>query len=147
MNQKSCPRLSDIKLISVYLTAESLSFDFEHQLFRILLRFIKIKRSVYNCRKRKLFYIKERIRKALSEKLTSTETYFIVDSTPLEICKLSLCCRTSICKEAYQTSPSKGYCASQKLYFMDINYMLFVALQVLLPILNGLRQQYIIFIF
>jgi len=36
---------------------------------------------------------------------------------PLEICKLSRSSRTTICKEDFLTSPSKGYCASQKLHF------------------------------
>ena len=40
-----------------------------------------------------------------------------VDGMHSEVCKLSRSSRTSICKEDYQTSPSKGYCASQKLYF------------------------------
>ena len=39
-----------------------------------------------------------------------------VDGMHSEVCKLSRSSRTSICKEDYQTSPSKGYCASQKLY-------------------------------
>lgn len=63
------------------------------------------------------FFIKERISKAMSDKLTGTENYFIVDSMPLEICKLSRSSRTTICKEDYLTSPSKGYCASQRLHF------------------------------
>ena len=36
LNQIRCPRLSDIELIAVDLTAESLSIDSEYQLFRIL---------------------------------------------------------------------------------------------------------------
>lgn len=36
---------------------------------------------------------------------------------PLEICKLSRSSGTTICKEEYLTSPSKGYCVSQKLHF------------------------------
>jgi len=85
LNQKRCPRLSDIELISVDLTAESLSIDSEYQLFRTLPESLssRIERSVYNRRRRKLFFVKERIRKALSEKLTITENYFIVDSMPL----------------------------------------------------------------
>ena len=111
--------MSDIELIAVDLTAESLSIDSEHQLFRTLpdLLSSRIERSVYNRRRRKLFFIKERIRKALSDRLTGNENYFIVDSMPLEICKLSRSSRITICKEEYLTTPSKGYCASQKLHF------------------------------
>jgi hypothetical protein len=119
LNQIRVPKLSDIELIAIDLTAESLSIDSEYQLFRVLPITIrsKIERSVYNRRRRKLFYVKERIRKAIAEELTGEENYFIVDSMPLEICKLSRSSRTTICKEDYLTSPSKGYCASQKLHF------------------------------
>ncbi len=36
---------------------------------------------------------------------------------PLEVCKLSRSSRSSICREDYQTAPSKGYCATQKLFY------------------------------
>ena len=119
LNQIRRPRLSDIELIALDITAESLSIDSEYQLFRTLPSTLssKIERSVYNRRRRRLFFVKEQIRKALAEKLTSSENYFIVDSMPLEICKLSRSSRTTICKEYFLTSPSKGYCASQKLHF------------------------------
>ena len=119
LNQIRSPRLSDIELIAIDLTAEWLSIDSEYQLFRTLPLFLstKIERSVYNRRRRKLFFVKERIRKALAEKLIGNEDYFVVDSMPLEICKLSRSSRINICKEDYLTSPSKGYCASQKLHF------------------------------
>ena len=110
LNQIRRPRLSDIELIALDITAESLSIDSEYQLFRTLPSSLssKIERSVYNRRRRRLFFVKERIRKALSEKLTGSENYFIVDSMPLEICKLSRSSRTTICKDDFLTSPSKG---------------------------------------
>lgn len=37
LNQIRCPRLSDIELIALDLTAESLGIDSEYQLFRVLL--------------------------------------------------------------------------------------------------------------
>ncbi len=106
-------------MLAVDLTAESLGIDSEHQLFRELPVAIssKIERSVYNRRRCKLFFVKERIRKALSEKLIGSENYFIVGCMPLEVCKLSRSSRAKICKEDYLTSPSKGYCASQNMNF------------------------------
>jgi len=85
LNQIRCPRLSDIELIALDITAESLSIDSEYQLFRTLPSTLssKIERSVYNRRRRRLFFVKERIRKALADKLTGSENYFIVDSMPL----------------------------------------------------------------
>ena len=110
LNQICRPRLSDIELIALDITAESLSIDSEYQLFITMPSSLslKIERSVYNRRRRRLFFVKERIRKALAEKLTGSENYFIVDSMPLEICKLSRSSRTTICKDDFLTSPSKG---------------------------------------
>lgn len=60
LNQKRCPRLSYIELISVDLTEESLCVDSEYQLFRIFPESLssKIERSVYTRRRRKLFFCK-----------------------------------------------------------------------------------------
>jgi hypothetical protein len=101
------------------LTAEALSIDSEYQLLRVLPEFLKmsIERSVYNRRKRKLFFFKEQLRKALSEQLIGGYDYFIVDSMPLEICKLSRSQRSRVCREDFETSPNRGYCASQHTHY------------------------------
>ena len=86
------PKLSDIELISLLLLAEYKSIDSECQLFREI-KYLelgsRIERSVYNKRKRKLFPYIEEIRKKMVEKLNEFEKYFVVDSMPLEVCKLS----------------------------------------------------------
>jgi len=113
LNQICVPLLSDIELIAVDLTSEYMGIDSEHQLFRILPNHIrdKIERSVYNRRKRKLFYFRLQLRKRLTEKISSDNSYMIVDSMPLEVCKLNRSTRSKICKEVFPTSPDKGYCA------------------------------------
>lgn len=113
------PRLTDLRIIAINLTSEYMSIDSEHQLFRILPVEIKslIERSVYNRRKRKLFNHMERIRKLLAEKFNGSEKYFIVDSMPLEVCKLSRSSRSKICKETDCALPNRGYCASQKMHY------------------------------
>ena len=45
------------------------------------------------------------------------EDYFIVDSMPLEICKFARHKRIKICKNEFETAPSKGFCASQNNWF------------------------------
>lgn len=120
IKQKRKPKLSDIELIAIDLTAEYLSIDSEHHLFRILssTRFNKlIDRTVYNRRKRTLVNYIEEIRRILSEKFNQFEDYFIVDSMPLEACKLSRSTRSKICKENFYSSPDRGFCASQQMYF------------------------------
>ncbi|MBB4034837.1 hypothetical protein GGR21_000724 [Dysgonomonas hofstadii] len=118
LNQIRKPKLSDIELIAIDLTSEYMSIDSEYQLFRILPSCLsnKIERSVYNRRKRKLFSKRESIRKKLANRISSND-YYIVDSMPLEICKLSRSYRSQICKEEYETAPDKGYCASQSIHY------------------------------
>jgi hypothetical protein len=113
------PKLKDIELIAMNLTAEYLSIDSECQLFRVIPDDLKIKieRSVYNRRKRKLFASIEFIRNELSLKFNEYENYFIVDSMPLEVTKLSRSSRSRICKEVFDTAPNRGYCASQKMHY------------------------------
>jgi len=51
---------------------------------------------------RGLFYHRERLRKRLAKQLEPNCDYFIVDSMPLEVCKLSRSSRRNgICKKDY----------------------------------------------
>jgi hypothetical protein len=114
------PKLSDLELISMTILAEFKSIDSEYQLFRDLQGTKlegKIERSVYNRRKRKLFPFIEEIRMKIVEKLNEFESYFVVDSMPLEVCKISRSSRSKICKEVEYAVPNKGFCASQNLHF------------------------------
>lgn len=114
------PKLSDIELISLIVLAEFKSIDSEYQLFRELKNTElenKIERSVYNRRKRKLFSYMEQIRSKMVDAFNEFENYFVVDSMPLEVCKLSRSNRSKICKEQDYALPNKGFCASQNLHF------------------------------
>lgn len=119
LNQKRKPKLKDIELIAINLTSEYMSIDSECQLFRVLPIDLKqkIERSVYNRRKRKLFFAIEFIQKKLSDSFNEFEEYFIVDSMPLEVAKLSRSLRSKICKEAFYTAPNIGFCASQNMRY------------------------------
>ena len=119
IEQKRKPKLKDIELIAINLTSEYMSIDSECQLFRVLPSDLltKIDRSVYNRRKRKLFFAMEFIRNKLSKRFNEFENYFVVDSMPLEVVKLSRSTRSKICKEEFYTAPNRGFCASQNLHF------------------------------
>lgn len=110
------PKLSDLELVALNITAEYMSINSELQLFRCISGTEldgKIERTVYNKRKRKLFSYLEKIRKVLSSKFSEFTDVFIVDSTPLEICKISRANRSEICSTE-EIRPSFGYCAAQK---------------------------------
>ncbi len=113
------PKLSDKELIAINLTAEYIGVDSECQLFRILPLHLKnrIERSVYNRRKRRLFDAQNKIRLKLSNYFNEFENYFIVDSMPLEVCKMSRANRSKICRENAISSPNRGYCASQSMHY------------------------------
>ena len=114
------PKLSDIEVISLIVLAEFKSIDSEHQLFREIQGLdigSKIERSVYNRRKRQLFPYIEKIRMKMVEKFNEFENYFVVDSMPLEVCKISRSFRSKICKDVDYAYPNKGFCASQNLHF------------------------------
>ncbi len=86
--QRRQPKMSDLELISLSLTAEFMGIDSENDLFRKLPKIIfsKIERSVYNRRRRKLATHLDNIRLKLAERFNEFEDYFIVDSMPLEVC-------------------------------------------------------------
>lgn len=110
------PKLSYLELIALNLTAEYMSLNTELQLFRCIKGTYldsKIERSVYNKRRRKLFFCLEQISKVLSQKLSKNETTFVIDSTPVAICKFSRAKRSSICS-TQDIQPSFGYCAAKK---------------------------------
>ena len=117
--QRRKPMLSDIEVVSINLTAEYLGIDSECDLFRKLPPRLSanIERSVYNRRRRKLFPYLEGIRVKLSGLLNQNENHSIIDSMPLEVCKLSRSRRSRICRDTHYSSPNKGYCASQATHY------------------------------
>lgn len=92
-----------------------MGIDSENDLFRKLPKIItsKIDRSVYNRRRRRLADHLDGIRLKLASYFNEFEDYFIIDSMPLEVCKLSRSSRSKICKEQAYAFPDQGYCASQ----------------------------------
>ena len=73
----------------------------------------RIERSVYNKTRRYLVNHLDEIRLKIASKFNEFEEYFIVDSMPLEVCKLSRSSRSKIYKEQSYCYPNKGYYASQ----------------------------------
>ena len=113
-------KISDLEVVALSLTAEFMSIDSENSLFKEIDKQQipnLIERSQFNKRRRKLFLFLEEIRTKLASRFLEFEDYFIVDSMPLEICKFSRHRRIKICKNDFETAPSKGFCASQDNWF------------------------------
>lgn len=100
-----------MEVVALDFTAEYMSYNSELQLFRVIKGTAldgKIERSNYNKRRRKLFTYKEKLRECLSQKFAHLSNLFIVDSTPVEICKISRAKRSNICATD-KIKPDFGY--------------------------------------
>lgn len=117
--QRRVPKLKDLELISLALTAEYMGIDSENHLFRQIPKTIKckIERSVYNRRKRRLANNINDLRMKIARSFNEFEKFFIIDSMPVEVCKLSRSGTSKICKDAEYCYPNKGFCASQQMHF------------------------------
>lgn len=117
--QRRAPKLKDLELISLTLTAECMGIDSENHLFRQIPETIecRIDRSVYNRRKRRLADNINDLRMKIARIFNEFEKYFIVDSMPVEVCKLSRSGTSKICKYAEYCFPNRGFCASQQMHF------------------------------
>ena len=110
------PKQSNLELAALNITAEYMLHNTELQFFRVIKGTYlesKIKRSVYNKRRRKLASYTEKIRQWLSQKFSHLSNLFIIDSIPAEICKYTRAKRSNICSTD-NIYPNFGYCASQK---------------------------------
>jgi len=120
--------MSDLELVALSLIAKFMSFNSENSLFKQINQLEipnLIERSQFNKRRRNLFLFSEEIRTKLASAFVSFEGYFIVDSIPLKICIFSFHNRIKICKDEFETTPSKGFCASQNNWFYGLNFMVF----------------------
>jgi len=119
----SAPKFTDAEIIALSLAAESLGIDSENQLFMKLTTEYKrdfpnlIERSRYNRRRRFLRPIIDVIQKRMARRIVPSENIFILDSMPLEVCKVARGKRARICHETIRTAPEFGFCASQNQYF------------------------------
>ena len=107
--------------MALSLAAESLGIDSEHFLFKQLPPEVEglIERSVYNRRVRRLRFKLEDLRKRRVDKINPDKALYVVDSMPLEICKLSRANRSKICQEAEDSAPNYGCCAAQNFHYFD----------------------------
>lgn len=117
------PKFSDIDVISLSMAAECMSIDSELYLFsKLETTYINdfpflISRRQYNDRRKSLFQWIEHIRNKMAETINAIQEVYVIDSMPLEICKISRMERNKMGKENEYSMPDKGYCASQSKYY------------------------------
>ena len=118
------PKFSDLEVVALSLAAESESIDSEKWLFDYKLQEYKeqipnlISRRQFNDRRKKTAGLCEAIRKRIALKMDGGEDFFLVDSKPVEVCRLA---RGKRCKMGqtgdFSKAPDFGYCASQNTYY------------------------------
>ena len=62
----------------------------------------------------------------MSNKFNEFEKYFVVDSMPLEVVKLSRSNNSKICTEEFYSAPNRGFVQVKTCIIMGIKYMPFV---------------------
>lgn len=119
LSQIRQPKLTDKELLALSLAAECLGIDSEHFLFKQLPPVVcgRIERSVYNRRVRKLSFKLEELRQMIIEEISPNNDIYVVDSMPLEVCRLSRANRSKICQEYAESAPNFGFCAAQDMKY------------------------------
>ena len=109
------PKFSDLEVIALSLTAEAMSIDSENCLF---VRLQTCKKEFINLISRHQYNILcNSIRERIANEIDSTESYFCIDSKPIEVCRIARSRRCKLGKEDYTTAPSYESCASQNNHY------------------------------
>ena len=116
------PKFSDLEVIALSLTAETMSIDSENYLFMQLAPYKSsfpnmISRRQFNDRRKFTGNLCETIRKRIADNVDGGEDYFCIDSKPIEVCRTARGKRCQMGKKDYSKAPSFGYCASQRTYY------------------------------
>ncbi|SCZ02680.1 IS982 family transposase [Flavobacterium caeni] len=124
------PKMSDIEIIALVLTAESLGIDSENLLFSKLRQefmedFPRLPdRTNYNRRRKRLQNHFAWICESVSKLISPDENQYIIDSIPVPICANPRITRVKICKEDPHLQPARSYHASHKMYYYGFKMQL-----------------------
>ena len=116
------PKFSDLEVVALSLTSEAIGIDSEALLFVKLREYNKelphlISRRGYNDRRKFTSSLCNSIRERIARAIDGGETYFCIDSKPIEICRPARAKRCTMGRKDFEKAPSYGYCASQKTYY------------------------------
>lgn len=119
------PRMSDLEIISLAITAECLGIDSENLLWAKIKKDYSarfphlIHRTRYNSRKKSLQHWILYCADIWGEEISSDQDTFIIDSIPIPTCKLSREHSSTICrKETDEIKASKGWSSSDQQYYI-----------------------------
>ena len=116
------PKFSDLEVIAISLTQETMGYDSECYLlgqledYRSKLPHL-ISRRQYNDRRKYTAALCEKIRKRIAGFLDGGEDVFIVDSKPVKVCQPARGNRNTMGRTCPEKAPDFGYCATQALYY------------------------------
>ncbi len=127
------PKMSDKQIIALSICAESMGIDSENYFLSKLQsdysdHFPKIHITRYNKRRKILMHRIHELTQKIGDKITSGEDYFLVDSIPIPVCKISREKRSKICRQTYETACDKGYSSVDKQYYIGYKLHLVISL-------------------
>lgn len=129
------PKMSDLQLVALSLTAESLGIDSENHLFNKLKEeyyddfFILIDRRNYNRRRKKLGGFVAQLGSKVCNIINPKCDKFIIDSMPLPICKNARKIRSTICMDDPNCLPATGYHAISKAFYFGFKMHLIITVE------------------
>ena len=132
-NYKNKPKMSDIEIVALALTAESLGIDSENLLFsklrsEFLSDFPRLPdRSNYNRRRKRLQDYLVWISDSIAKTISPDENQFILDSIPVPICANPRISRSKICKDDPEVMPKRSYHASHKSHYYGFKMQLVIS--------------------
>ena len=115
------PKFSDLEVIALSLTAESLSMDSENCLFvrlnhhRDLFPNL-ISRRQFNTRRKLTVPVCNAIRERMADEMDGGESFFCIDSKPVEVCRIARSSRCRLgkthwpCQICFRLIPPTGFC-------------------------------------
>jgi hypothetical protein len=122
--------MSDIQIVALALTAESLSIDSENLLFFKLKNEYQqdfpnlIDRSNFNRRRKRLVNFISFVSQSVAMYIEPDNSSYIIDSMPVPICKNIRIARSKICNNDQDVSPSRSYHACHKTYYFGFKLQL-----------------------
>ena len=76
-----------------------------------------ISRRQFNVRRKLTACLAEDIRRDIAKSIDGGENVFVIDSKPVKVCQLARAKRCVMGNDNPQSAPSKGFCASQQMYY------------------------------